>query len=140
MVFRRRKLTDRVQTVVDEVLHLLQKETQSGFQHQAVSVLQAARLEERILMSASPMALVAEGAVQAVEASVAVMETGVELSGEADVELELLSDEDVAAGGVNDDGYNAISADTEGQSDPGSDSEDLNPDESINLLLSRTAA
>ena len=129
MVFRRRKLTDRVQTVVDEVLHLLQKETQSGFQHQAVSVLQAARLEERILMSASPMALVAEGAVQAVEASVAVMETGVELSGEADVELELLSDEDVAAGGVNDDGYNAVSADAEGQLEPTSEAGDPGSDE-----------
>ena len=129
MVFRRRKLTDRVQTVVDEVLHLLQKETQSGFQQQAVSVLQAARLEERVLMSASPMALVAEGAVQAVEATVAVMETGVELSGEADVELELLSDNDVAEDGIADEGYNAISADAEGQVDLDSDAADLSPDE-----------
>jgi hypothetical protein len=47
MVFRRRKLTDRVQTVVDEVLHMLQRETQSGFQKHRPSAVQAARLEER---------------------------------------------------------------------------------------------
>ncbi len=129
MVFRRRKLTDRVQTVVDEVLHLLQKETQSGFQQQAVSVLQAARLEERVLMSASPMAIVAEGAAQAVETSVAIMESGVELSEEADIELELLGDEDIATDGLADEGYNAISDDAAGQFGPNLEAGDLNPDE-----------
>jgi hypothetical protein len=44
-------------------------------------------------MSASPMAVVAEGAVQAVEAAVAVMETGVDLSVGADVEFEVLVEE-----------------------------------------------
>jgi VCBS repeat-containing protein/predicted outer membrane repeat protein len=134
MVFRRRKLTDRVQTVVDEVLHLLQKETQSGFQRQAVSVLQAARLEERILMSASPMALVAEGAVQAVEASVAVMESGVDFSAETEVEFELTGNEEVASDGltsdgITDEGYNAVSADAEGQFEPNSEARDPGSDE-----------
>ncbi|MCX7400303.1 MAG: DUF2341 domain-containing protein [Planctomycetales bacterium] len=134
MVFRRRKLTDRVQTVVDEVLHLLQQETQSGFQHQAVSVLQAARLEERILMSASPMALVAEGAVQAVEASVALMESGVDFSAETEVDFELPGHEKVASDsvtsdGITDEGYNAVSADAEGQLEPNSEAGDPGSDE-----------
>ena len=100
MVFRRRKLTDRVQTVVDEVLHLLQNETQSGFQMHRPSAVQAARLEERVLMSASPMAIVAEGAVQAVEASVAVMETGVDSSTGSDVVFDEIVDENVASEGI----------------------------------------
>ena len=122
MVFRRRKLTDRVQTVVDEVLHLLQKETQSGFQQQAVSVLQAARLEERVLMSASPMALVAEGAVQAVEASVAVMDSGVPMSPDASVAFENLIGGDDAAT-TSDESYSAIGDATEDGTAPKSVSE-----------------
>jgi hypothetical protein len=121
MVFRRRKLTNRVQTVVDEVLHLLQKESQSGFRKHTISAVQAARLEERILMSASPMAVVAEGAVQAVEAAAAVMETGVDLSVGADVEFDVLVEEESSADTRNDDGYSAvvpISADPEQNFEP----------------------
>jgi predicted outer membrane repeat protein len=124
MVFRRRKLTNRVQTVVDEVLHLLQKESQSGFRKHTISAVQAARLEERILMSASPMAVVAEGAVQAVEAAAAVMETGVDLSVGADVEFEVLVEEQTSADTRNDDGYSAvvpISADPEQNFEPDPD-------------------
>ncbi|MFO0999357.1 MAG: DUF4347 domain-containing protein [Planctomycetaceae bacterium] len=112
MVFRRRKLTDRVQTVVDEVLHLLQKETQSGFQQQAVSVLQAARLEERVLMSASPMAVIAEGAVLAVEARMAVMDSGVQMSTDAGIAFEHLVDGENAASTIEE-GFSAIASGTE---------------------------
>lgn len=126
MVFRRRKLTDRVQTVVDEVLHLLQKETQCGFQQQVISVLQAARLEERVLMSASPIAVVAEGAVQAVEASVAVMDTGVQMPPDASVSFELFGDGDDTTS-TSDEGYSAIGDTTQAGAVPDSVSEDEDP-------------
>jgi VCBS repeat-containing protein/predicted outer membrane repeat protein len=129
MVFRRRKLTDRVQTVVDEVLHLLQNETQSGFQMHRPSAVQAARLEERVLMSASPMAIVAEGAVQAVEASVAVMETGVDSSTGSDVVFDGIVDENVASEGINEQGYSAISSDAVNLLDPNSETGDLDSNE-----------
>ena len=121
MVFRRRKLTDRVQTVVDEVLHMLQRETQSGFQQHRPSAVQAARLEERILMSASPMAVVAEGAVQAVDASVAVMETRVDSSTGSDVVFDGIVDENIASEGINEEGYSAISSDAGNLLDPNSE-------------------
>ncbi len=69
MVFRRRKITDRVQTLVDEVLHMLQPEPGSGVQTYRPRTIQATRLEQRILMSASPIAIVAEAAAEAVENS-----------------------------------------------------------------------
>ena len=108
MVFRRRKLTNRVQTIVDEVLHLLQKESQSGFQKHSVSAVQAARLEERILMSASPMAIIAEGAAQTMDAGVAVMEASVDLSTGADVEFEVLLEEETTGDSTDNEGYSAI--------------------------------
>ena len=123
MVFRRRKLTDRVQTVVDEILHLLQKEPQSGFQKHRPSAVQAARLEDRVLMSASPMAILAEGAVQAVDASVAVMESGVESSADASVAFEFLEAQKYAADATSDERYSAIVDANE--TGPNSDSDEV---------------
>ncbi len=74
MVFRRRKITDRVQTLVDEVLYMLQKDTSHGFENCPPRTVQAMRLEERVLMSASPVAMIAE-------ATTAVMESGASLLG-----------------------------------------------------------
>lgn len=108
MVFRRRKLTNRVQAVVEEVLHLLQRESQSGIQNYSVSAVQAARLEERVLMSASPMAIVAEGTVQAVDTAVAVMETGVDLTDGANVEFDVLIEEETSPDTASDDDDSAI--------------------------------
>lgn len=108
MVFRRRKLTDRVQTVVNEVLHLLQKETRSGFQNQTLCVLQATRLEERVLMSASPISIVAESAVQMVEASVVVMDSGIATSTGSNIAFELSGVQEDNAITASDTEYSAI--------------------------------
>jgi VCBS repeat-containing protein/parallel beta-helix repeat protein len=80
-------------------------------------------------MSASPMAIVAEGAVQAVEASVAVMETGVDSSTGSDVVFDAIVDEDVASEGINEAGYNAISSDAGNLLDPKSETGDLDSNE-----------
>lgn len=76
MVFRRRKITDRIQTVVDEVLHLWQQESLNAIQNSRPCALQAARLEERILMSASPVAIVAEVAATALESGASLLDAG----------------------------------------------------------------
>ncbi len=62
MTHRRRKFSDRVQTVIDEVLHAMRQETIDSSSAPRARTVQLSRLEERILMSASPMMVVAEAA------------------------------------------------------------------------------
>ncbi|MEZ6035156.1 MAG: DUF2341 domain-containing protein [Planctomycetaceae bacterium] len=66
-----RKLGNRVQLVVDEVLHLLGHSSSSGADSARGRRLQLTRLEERVLMSASPIAVVAELATIATETAFA---------------------------------------------------------------------
>ncbi|MFN9718521.1 MAG: DUF2341 domain-containing protein, partial [Planctomycetota bacterium] len=68
MKHRRRKLSDRVQTVIDEVLHALRQETIDSSSATRARMVQLRRLEERILMSASPVMIVAEAAGVTTEA------------------------------------------------------------------------
>ena len=89
MVFRRRKITDRIQTVVDEVLHLWQQESLNAIQNSRPCALQAARLEERILMSASPVAIVAEFAATALESGASLLDA---VSSEMEFEAESIGE------------------------------------------------
>ena len=70
MVFRRRKITDRIHSLVDEVLHILQKESAYAVGDYRPTTIQVARLEQRVLMSASPLVVVAAATADAVESSV----------------------------------------------------------------------
>ena len=53
MTFRRRKLTDRVQTLIDEMLHILRQESINASDSVPARAVQVTRLEERMLMSVS---------------------------------------------------------------------------------------
>ncbi|MBC7965529.1 MAG: DUF4347 domain-containing protein, partial [Fuerstia sp.] len=66
---KHRNIGDRVQLIVDEVLHLLGHSSRSIADAARGRALQLTRLEERMLMSASPMAMIAEVAMVAVESS-----------------------------------------------------------------------
>ena len=74
---KRRNIGDRVQLIVDEVLYFFGHTSPSSADAARGRSLQLTRLEERVLMSASPMAMVAEVAMVAVESSpVAATDTG----------------------------------------------------------------
>lgn len=60
----RRNLGSRIQTMIDEVLHLLQGENRSSVSPCAQSV-QLLKLEDRLLMSVTPMAVVADATATA---------------------------------------------------------------------------
>ncbi len=60
----RRNLGSRIQTMIDEVLHLLQGENRSSVSSCAQSV-QLLKLEDRLLMSVTPMAVVADATATA---------------------------------------------------------------------------
>ena len=60
MTHLNRKLRDRVQLLVDEVLHTLGNAAASGADASPGQMLPMTRLEDRLLMSASPIAVVAE--------------------------------------------------------------------------------
>jgi hypothetical protein len=62
MSHRRRKLSDRVQTVIDEVLHALRTDGIDASSAPPECTVQLSRLEERVLMSASPVMVLAEAA------------------------------------------------------------------------------
>jgi hypothetical protein len=83
---KQRRFSDRVQLVVDEMLHLLGHSSTSSATAARGRSLQLTKLEERVLMSASPMAMVAEVATVAVESSheVATFDVGA-LNGAIDV-------------------------------------------------------
>lgn len=66
---KQRKFGDRVQLVVDEMLHMLGHSSSSNAEIARGHLLQLTKLEERVLMSASPMAMVAEVATLALDAS-----------------------------------------------------------------------
>jgi hypothetical protein len=66
---KHRKLGNRVQLVVDEVLHLLGHSSSAGADMSRGRRLQLTRLEDRVLMSASPLAMVAEVATLVTEAA-----------------------------------------------------------------------
>ncbi len=66
---KQRKFGDRVQLVVDEMLHLLGHSSRTSADIARVRSLQLTKLEERVLMSASPMAMVAEIAAVIPESS-----------------------------------------------------------------------
>jgi hypothetical protein len=66
---KQRKFSDRVQLVVDEMLHMLGHSSFSSAAPARGRSLQLTKLEERVLMSASPMAMVAEIATVIPESS-----------------------------------------------------------------------
>jgi len=66
---KHRNITNRVQLVVDEVLHLLGHASISSADGARSRSLQLTKLEERVLMSASPMAMIAEVATVGLDAS-----------------------------------------------------------------------
>ena len=66
---KQRKIGDRVQLVVDEMLHLLGHSSKASADVARVRSLQLTKLEERVLMSASPMAMVAEVAAVIADSS-----------------------------------------------------------------------
>ena len=73
MALRRRKLKDRFQTFVDEVLHILGQDSICEASALGARTVQVTRLEARVLMSASPMAMVAEAVSVAAETGVSIM-------------------------------------------------------------------
>ncbi len=75
MVFHRRKLKDRVQCLVDEVLHMLQQESAGVDLTCRPVMVQAARLEDRILMSASPVAMVVDAVAGMSDSDASLMES-----------------------------------------------------------------
>lgn len=72
---KRRNLGNRVQLVVDEVLHLLGHSSRTSVDAAHGPRLQLTRLEERVLIGASPMATVAEVASVVAESSTAEHQT-----------------------------------------------------------------
>lgn len=66
---KQRKFGDKVQLVVDEMLHMLGHSSLSNATPARGRSLQLTKLEERVLMSASPMAMVAEIATMIPESS-----------------------------------------------------------------------
>ncbi len=69
MIRKQRKIGDRVQLVVDELCHLLGHSSNASADVARVRSLQLTKLEERVLMSASPMAMVAEVATVMADSS-----------------------------------------------------------------------
>jgi len=86
---KQRKIGDRVQLVIDEMRHLLGHSSNASADVARVRSLQLTKLEERVLMSASPMAMVAETLSPVAADSVSVMETGL-FSNVTSPELETL--------------------------------------------------
>ncbi|MEJ7592856.1 MAG: DUF4347 domain-containing protein [Planctomycetaceae bacterium] len=66
---KHRHFGDRVQLIVDEVLHFFGHTSPSSADGARGRSLQLTRLEERVLMSASPMAMIADVAMVAAESS-----------------------------------------------------------------------
>ena len=66
---KQRNIGNRIQLVVDEMLHLLGNSSNSSADVARGRSLQMTKLEERVLMSAAPMAVVAQVATVAVESS-----------------------------------------------------------------------
>lgn len=66
---KQRRFGDRVQLVVDEMLHMLGDSSRSRADTARVRSLHLTKLEERVLMSASPMAIVAKIATVIPESS-----------------------------------------------------------------------
>ncbi|HOY76515.1 MAG TPA: hypothetical protein PLN33_01840 [Hyphomonadaceae bacterium] len=66
-------MKDRFQTFVDEVLHILGQDSICEASALGARTVQVTRLEARVLMSASPMAMVAEAVSVAAETGVSIM-------------------------------------------------------------------
>ncbi|MDA1231980.1 MAG: DUF4347 domain-containing protein, partial [Planctomycetota bacterium] len=66
---KQRNIGNRIQLVIDEMLHLLGNSSNSNADVARGRSLQMIKLEERVLMSASPMAMIAEVATVSVESS-----------------------------------------------------------------------
>ena len=84
MVYRRRKLINRVRTLVDEMLHLWGPASTGVCDLDHPRAVQVSRLEERALMSASPIAMVADAVTAVADSADTSISADATLNGDSD--------------------------------------------------------